>query len=272
MAQLNHLTQEMHLKLVYFGPAHAGKGTIIRSLHDRVREELRSDVRTFPVGGDTLLAFDFNPFSKPVGGWNIRLHVSTLSGVVCNPASWRMALKGVDGVMVVSDPDSDAGTVVGNLQDHLSAYGIGLDETPSVLQINKADTATPHQLDAVESASSGLVRGVCRSSALTGDGVLEGFSRLTRLAVERAVHEISGTGESAFPESSDAGEMEAELDEHQAPDAADTAELQVAVAGEISGSGRDLLRIPLEVRLGQHSRRLVVTVSLDDAGGGYHVS
>src|SRR5512137_12197 len=104
MALVNHAKHEINAKIVYYGHEGAGKRASLQYIYDRIRPALRGELKTLPTGGDSLLFFDFSPFEKPVfGGYRLRFHVYSLTGMVSNPAAWKMTLKGADGLVIVAD-------------------------------------------------------------------------------------------------------------------------------------------------------------------------
>ena len=195
MAIINNAKREINAKIVYYGHEGAGKGTSLRYLYDRIKPSLRGELKTLLASGGSLLFFDFSPFEQPVfGGYRIRFHIYTLPGRVSNPAAWKMTLKGADGIVMVVDAadTSPAGRQgMESLRNYLASYGMSLHDMPAVLQINKAD----RNRSANTAASAALLElehlPGCLSTALNGEGVLETFSILSRLVMERISVESS---------------------------------------------------------------------------------
>ena len=185
MALVNHIKREINAKIVYYGPERSGKATSLRYVYDRIKPELRGDLKSVPASGSSLLFFDFSPFEQPVfGGYRIRLHIYTLQGRVDNPAAWKMTLKGADGLVIVTDATQDARSValqsVAQLRDFIGSYGLGLDDLPIVLQLNKIDLAG---LVFAESTASELgLSGcsACLTNAVSGEGILKALTSLSR--------------------------------------------------------------------------------------------
>ena len=141
MALVNHAKKEINAKIVYYGPAGSGKNTALTYIYSRIKPSLRGELKSVPAGADNLLFFDFSPFEAPLPhGYRVRLHVYTLTGTVTNPATWKMTLKGADGIILMVNPAAEyaaeARESVAQLRDFLSAYGVGLHDTPAVLQLN----------------------------------------------------------------------------------------------------------------------------------------
>jgi len=191
MALVNHVKKEIHAKIVYYGPEGVGKATSLRYVHGRIRPHMRGELKTVPAAsGSSALFFEFSPFEQPVSGdYCLRFHLYTLQGRVDNPAAWKMMLKSIDGLVIVMDASTDCFHTdqqsLTQLRDMIGSYGIGLDDIPAVIQLNKTE---PSGLIVVEMAARGLElegRRVCMTSALSGQGVLETLTALSHLVVER---------------------------------------------------------------------------------------
>jgi signal recognition particle receptor subunit beta len=191
MAFVNHIKKEIHAKIVYYGLEGVGKATSLRYVHDRIRPHLRGELKVVPATSDSsALFFDFIPFEQPVfGDYSLRFHLYTLQGRVDNPAAWKMMLKSIDGLVIVMDASTECVHAdqqsLTQLRDMIGSYGVGLDDIPAVLQLNKIELSGRI---AAEMAARGLElegRRVCMSSALTGKGVLETLTALSHLVVGR---------------------------------------------------------------------------------------
>jgi uncharacterized protein len=190
MALVNHIKREINAKIVYYGPERSGKATSLRYVYDRIKPELRGDLKSVPASGSSLLFFDFSPFDQAVfGGYRIRLHIYTLQGPVANPAAWKMTLKGADGLVIVTDAAEQklaaAQQSVAQLREFLGSYGVGLDDQPVVLQLNKADLAGPVDGDSTARALGLPGCCVCATTAVSGEGVLKTLTSLSRIIMGR---------------------------------------------------------------------------------------
>jgi signal recognition particle receptor subunit beta len=191
MALVNHTKKEINAKIVYFGPPESGKNTALQYIFSRIKPSLRGQIKNVPAGGDNLLFFDFSPFDGPLSdGYRVRLHVYTLTGRVTNPATWKMMLKGADGLIIMLDasPDriSDAGESISQLRAFLSTYGVGLQDVSAVLQPNRFNRERVVMDDEELGLSIGLADLPCCPSCTTsGEGVLEALVVLSRLILER---------------------------------------------------------------------------------------
>jgi len=147
---INTKTGEIGVKVVYFGPALAGKSTNIRTIHRKTRPVLRG--RLDEIAGDLepMLSFDFAPDTLPriAGRYRVRLHLVTVPGPVMSPVSRKLVLRGVDAVVFVADTQEEGGELVRfeenveSMQLLLSLLDdVGVDSAvmPMVLQYNKRD-------------------------------------------------------------------------------------------------------------------------------------
>lgn len=273
MAIINHAKKEINAKIVYFGPAESGKSTALTYIYSRIKPSLRGDLRSIPAGTDNMLLFDFSPFETPLpNGYHIRLHVYTLTGSVTNPATWKMTLKGADGIMIMVNPAA-AQTVetkesVVQLRDFLSAYGVGLHETAAVLQLNNF---THEQLpdEAAQSAATLDLSSLttCRSNAASGEGLLEALAALSRQVLDRitvkntpAETDIAPTCPSSETNSPAPYRSDVSAGDHDTPPTEASPHV-VLLSREIVSAG-ETIRIPLEISLGDTLRRVVITVNV----------
>ena len=271
MALVNHAKREINAKIVYFGPAGSGKSTALTYIYSRIKPSLRGDLRSVPAGADNLLLFDFSPFETPMpNGYHVRLHVYTLTGTVTNPATWKMTLKGADGIIIMVNPAdeqlAETRESVAQLRDFLSAYGVGLHETPAVLQINSyTQRDLTGEVSDIAAALDLSMLATCLSNAASGEGMLEALTELSRQVLSR----INASGQQGDQidniEKPDPAAAPKDLDAMVTPASAAEPEnnkpLVTILSKELYVDGTTI-KIPLEIQCGTAQKRLTVTVSV----------
>ena len=274
MALVNHAKKEINAKIVYFGPAGCGKSAALTYIYSRIKPSLRGELKSVPAGADNLLLFDFSPFESHLPhGYRVRLHVYTLTGVVTNPATWKMTLKGADGIIIMVDPAAEHAAEtresVSQLRDFLSAYGVGLHETPVVLQFNSSFLGDRPEEGAEIAAALDLAAvTTCRSNSASGEGVLEALTMLSRQVLDRVsvANGQAETGIDPSPAYSEAATAEParhdQAEIRQEEQLADGSPQVTLLSQEVVPVGGNI-RIPLEIKCGETTRKLVVTVNVE---------
>lgn len=273
MALINHAKKEINAKIVYFGPAHSGKSTALTYIYSRIKPALRGELKNVPAGADELLCFDFSPFDAPLpNGYRFRLHIYTLTGTVSNPATWKMTLKGTDGIMIMLDPasgnsDENSQSVM-QLREFLSAYGVGLHETPAVLQLNRSARANqPEDVLPLVAALDLPALSICHTNAALGEGLLEALTTLSRQVLDRITTLDEFSGAAVTPDEPSAGCEIQEVVPREAPALQGSQQScnipNVSLSQQEVTSEGATIRIPLEISLGDVQRRLVVTINVD---------
>lgn len=299
MALINHVKKEINAKIVFFGPASAGKATNLNHIFNKLRETFRGTFKSMNLQNDKMLFFDFIPSGQgTLNGYTIRFHIYTMTGDVTRPSSWKMVLKGVDGVVFVAD--SDPARMDANLESlrlldsSLGAFGKSIADISFAIQCNKRDLS-----DAAPMEEMGRLlnpRGFIMVPAVArhGEGVLESIFNLARmvmknlkergLELDRQTEQLHRTAKPSGADHSDAIPIEEEglsafaavppvmTGDTEKP--AVTAEAMsaggdepvVAFAGEpeILRNGR--LRLPLSIRYEGKEKKIALDISLLQGG------
>lgn len=177
MALVNHAKREINAKIVVCGPASAGKSTLLKSICSILPVEERGALRSMTLQNDKMLFFDFtHPEGGDSGSYSIRFHVYTLTGQVSHENSWKMVLKGVDGIIFVADSDINRQTAnrqaINQLRGALAAHGKVLGDIAAVAVCSKrdisgalplADVSKPLDIDSIS---------LLPVSPISGEGVL----------------------------------------------------------------------------------------------------
>jgi len=261
MAVINHAKREINVKLVYFGSPGCGKGDMFRFIHQRIKPSLCGPLKTMPAGSDTLLFFDYIPFeTSSLDGYRIRFHLYTLTGPVANPGTWKMTLKGVDGLAFVTADDA-VGIVAAHeslraVRSMLTGYGKDLRSLPR-LWLPCGDETGMVASNELEASFDESRRFHCLR---TGEGVLQSLANLSQAVLQQLRLEFVSATEPdtsavtvdtdvspAFPE---------EIPLHQPPEMVTMPELKVSL------TGNSILRIPLTVQSGSTVKRCTLSLSL----------
>lgn len=189
MALINHTKKEINAKIVYAGPGAAGKETTLQFIYNKLKPEFRGPLKTARLQDDTMLFFDFMPPAEgSVQGYNVRFHLYTLPGELTDPLSWKMLLKGADGIVFVAD--LTAGRLgqdrasLDQLQELLAEYGKGLTALPLVVQANKRDSAEAVGLDELRQTLGRAAVPLVSASAVSGEGVLESLFQVVKTVLK----------------------------------------------------------------------------------------
>jgi signal recognition particle receptor subunit beta len=301
MALVNHIKREINAKLVIYGPGLSGKATNLNYIYRKLKPEHRGKLKTMNIEKERMLFFDFAPAGKgKVGAYNVRFHIYTIVGEVASSSTWKMVLKGADGVVFVADSASDRLSAnldcLNNLQMIMHAYGKNLSDLPVVLQCNKRDLPAVIPLDEMQKALNPDCYTVIPAVACKGEGVLESLYSLMKtvlknlrengLELGKEPEQLAGAttammaGRRTEPSGMEPVSYNAEADSHAIPAGAGESEMLTAAAmngkndaidigkpflelagePELIAGGR--LRVPLNFRYGDWEKKMTITVSV----------
>ena len=144
MSFINYSSREINCKIVYYGPGLCGKTTNLQYIYARTNPEAKGKMISLATETERTLFFDFLPLSLgEIRGFKTRFHLYTVPGQVFYDASRKLILKGVDGVVYVTDSQIERMEAniesLDNLRYNLEEQGYDLDKLPYVVQYNKRD-------------------------------------------------------------------------------------------------------------------------------------
>lgn len=154
MALVSEATHETTVKLVYYGPALAGKTTNLRWIHGHVPCRAKGKLVSLATDSDRTLFCDLVPLELGTEeDRRTRIQLYTVPGQVFREGTWRLVLKRCDGIVFVAD--SEAAMLEANLE---SLRGLQYDRLqsaidpslPQVIQYNKRDRPTALPLATLE--------------------------------------------------------------------------------------------------------------------------
>ncbi len=186
MAVLDPVRETVVIRIVYDGPAYAGKTTSVRALAKGfgVRSSTPAE-----VGGRTLY-FDWMEYTGGMfEGRQIRCQVISVPGQAVLASRRRHLLQSADVVVFVGDSSAQAQSTTISYLKGLSAV-LGQTQGPPIgiiFQANKRDHADAIPIEKLKEALDTLQLrvAVIESIATQGLGIREGFVFAVRLALDR---------------------------------------------------------------------------------------
>jgi signal recognition particle receptor subunit beta len=188
MSSINLHTDEISIKVVYYGPGLGGKTTSLQYMHRALKPDSRGQLISLATGIDRTLYFDFLPVKLPkIRGFTVRMSLYTVPGQVHYNATRKLVLQGADGVVFVADSQSarhDANIEsLENLDENLKGHGMNPETMPLVFQYNKRDLKGILAVDKMDKDLNR--RGVpwFETCAVSGKGVFESLKSITKLVL-----------------------------------------------------------------------------------------
>ncbi len=183
--QLDFRSREVTLKIVYYGPSQSGKSANLRALQERIAADHRPRLITLDANDDPTLFLDLLPLVIVVGEITLRINLYTVPGKPELAATRRLVLRGVDGVVFVTD--SRIGATRANaesfvdLKQNLRDINRDIKELPLVIQANKRDVPDIRSDDELAALAQRGAEPVFRAVACRGEGVSESFVALLQI-------------------------------------------------------------------------------------------
>ena len=193
MAIISFLSDEIHCKIVYYGPGRCGKTTNLVTLHKALGNQVRGELLSIDTAGDRTLFFDFLPMDLgTIGKFRIKISLYTVPGQVRYNDTRKLVLKGVDGIVFVADSlearRQNNFESLQNLEENLGEQGKNLSSLPLVLQYNKRDLEQSKVpilpvTDLESDLNNERKYPSFPASALRGNGVKETFKKVCMMTV-----------------------------------------------------------------------------------------
>jgi signal recognition particle receptor subunit beta len=197
MAIINQANKELHVKIVYYGPALCGKTTNIVKIHEHVDSvQEKGKLVSLATSSDRTLFFDFLPLEAlSVKGFRTKFQLYTVPGQVIYNTTRQLVLRGVDGIVFVADSQYDkmAENVesFANLEENLATLKLNLHDIPYVLQYNKRDLPAVAPVEYMEFVLNNREVQVPSFEACASkcEGVFEALNMITRLLLQKFITE-----------------------------------------------------------------------------------
>ena len=178
-------TRKRNCKVVYYGPALAGKTTSLRYIYNKVNPDAKGKLVSLDTETERTLFFDFLPLALgEVLGYDTRFHLYTVPGQIFYNTSRKLILKGVDGIVFVADSQVERIEAnlesMENLKINLKEEGYNIEDIPIVLQYNKRDLENISAVDELRKLLNPKKKPEFESIAIEGKGVFEALKAIVK--------------------------------------------------------------------------------------------
>jgi signal recognition particle receptor subunit beta len=197
MAIINQSTKELQVKIVYYGPAMGGKTTNLVKVHENIQTaQEKGKLVSLATSSDRTLFFDFLPIEAvAIKGFKTKFQLYTVPGQVIYNTTRQLVLRGVDGIVFVSDSQYEKMQEniesFANLEDNLRTLKMNLADIPYVLQYNKRDLPNVAPVEYMEFLLNNRDVQVPSFMAVASscEGVFESLNMITRLLLHKFINE-----------------------------------------------------------------------------------
>jgi len=187
--------QEIHLKIVYYGPALGGKTANLQHIYHHMDPALKGDLIMLNSREDRTIFFDFLQLELgSIDGKKPKFNLYTVPGQVLYDRTRKVVLNGVDGIVFVADSrkemmDANLDTLL-NLEEHLIADGKTLEDFAWVLQYNKRDIQGVVPVEDMDRRLNIFHVPYFEAVAIKGQGVFASLKQVIRQVVSRTQTEL----------------------------------------------------------------------------------
>ncbi len=197
MAIINQATKELQVKIVYYGPAMGGKTTNLVKVHENIQTaQEKGKLVSLATSSDRTLFFDFLPIEAvAIKGFKTKFQLYTVPGQVIYNTTRQLVLRGVDGIVFVSDSQyekmQENVESFANLEDNLRTLKMNMGEIPYVLQYNKRDLPNVAPVEYMEFLLNNRDVQVPSFSASASkcEGVFETLNMITRMLLHKFLNQ-----------------------------------------------------------------------------------
>lgn len=178
MASISYASQEISVKIVYYGPGLSGKTTNLQVIYKNVIPDFKSKLVSIATENERTLFFDFLPLDLGnIKGFKIKLQLYTVPGQVYYNATRKLVLRGVDGLVFVADSGCDKIedniASLNNLEENLTMYKYKIENIPMVIQYNKRDLPNALSIEEMHQYINRYNHPWIEAVASTGAGVFD---------------------------------------------------------------------------------------------------
>ncbi len=190
--------KEIHLKIVYYGPALSGKTTNLQIVHSHTNPAMRGELLTLNTRKDRTIYFDFLQLELgKIGGLTPKFSLYTVPGQSYYATTRKVVLRGADGLVFVVD--SHVSRIRENLaalrdmQSFLEELGISPASLPMVVQLNKRDLPEAAPVAALRQYLELNGKAPCFPAvAVQGIGVFDTLKAILRASMRNVQQSMAG--------------------------------------------------------------------------------
>ena len=201
MAYINRKSNEIRLKIVYYGPALSGKTTNLLYVYKKFSKRSNSKLITINTDGDRTLFFDFLPFDLgSINGFNVRVQLFTVPGQDKYLTTRKLVINGVDGIVFVADMAVSQRMnnlyALKDLYKNLVGYNKSIFKIPMVFQFNKQDlvkngTPTLPEKTLLKDLNCKLRKPCYIASALNGKNVAATLKKIISMTSSNLINNLN---------------------------------------------------------------------------------
>ena len=180
--------QEIHLKIIYYGPGLGGKTANLQHIYSRIDPALRGDLVMLKSKEERTIFFDFLQLEVgEIDGKKPKFNLYTVPGQIHYNKTRKVVLNGVDGIVYVADSqqemmEDNLNTLL-DLENHLLGMGRTLENFPWVLQYNKRDLPNTVPVEEMEKKLNFYHITYFETVAIQGKGVFASLKEVIRQVV-----------------------------------------------------------------------------------------
>lgn len=188
MAFINYATNNLAIKIVYYGPGLSGKTTNLRYIYLKIDPDSRGEFVCLETATDRTFFFDLLPIrAGMINDFQIHFQLLTVPGQVFYEASRKTVMRGADGIVFVADSqvallDANIESFDG-LRKNLLENDMDLNDLPLVFQYNKRDLPNLIPVETFDNLLNPQRAPAIEAAAINGMGVFETLKEISRLTI-----------------------------------------------------------------------------------------
>jgi len=202
MAFINYTTNNLLIKIVYYGPGLSGKTTNLRHIYHKLEPGSRGELISLETTSERTYFFDLLPIKAGyISCFKVNFQLMTVPGQVYYEASRKNVLVGTDGIVFVADSqvpllDANLDSFEG-LRRNFQDQKLDMNTVPLVFQYNKRDLDNLIPVETLNNLLNPRRVPFFEASAINGRGVIETLKEIVKLTVPPVREKILGEKEEA---------------------------------------------------------------------------